>query len=321
MRDWLRSQRAVAAAQLHAAVRFDEPEAMLLLAAAGSGYEGDEAPREDPSGETSGFHPSWGNYGEEAGGVGSMAGHHRGAASAAGATLRCVQPVGVTVQRIHRVASTSHAAAAAPPTPPPTHPPLSIPSHTHRAGNDSGGECGVQLSRRFQMPDVSDLGYWSRNLTADMAEALAAAAASDSDGSGASNARRRNPTLGPAAAAFLARAAAAAEAAQTAQLLSLQAGPSAGAAAAAAAAGSAPGAAASAPNALPNPPFWYSFSHGSVHFVVISTEHDLSPGSRQYRVSILLHAGVGGGAGRGGVLGPAGLGIGPLLLLSAAAWV
>jgi hypothetical protein len=29
------------------------------------------------------------------------------------------------------------------------------------------------------------------------------------------------------------------------------------------------------------PPFWYGFDHGSVHFTVISTEHDLTKGSRQ----------------------------------------
>jgi acid phosphatase type 7 len=31
-----------------------------------------------------------------------------------------------------------------------------------------------------------------------------------------------------------------------------------------------------------NPPFWYSFEHGSARFVAISTEHDLEPGSRQH---------------------------------------
>jgi hypothetical protein len=31
-----------------------------------------------------------------------------------------------------------------------------------------------------------------------------------------------------------------------------------------------------------NAPFWYSFDYGSVHFTVISTENDLSPGSSQY---------------------------------------
>ncbi|KAI8467130.1 MAG: Metallo-dependent phosphatase-like protein [Monoraphidium minutum] len=31
-----------------------------------------------------------------------------------------------------------------------------------------------------------------------------------------------------------------------------------------------------------NPPFWYAFDYGSVHFVAVSTEHDLEPGSRQY---------------------------------------
>jgi len=32
-----------------------------------------------------------------------------------------------------------------------------------------------------------------------------------------------------------------------------------------------------------NPPFWYGFDYGSAHFAVISTEHDLSHGSRQYQ--------------------------------------
>lgn len=31
-----------------------------------------------------------------------------------------------------------------------------------------------------------------------------------------------------------------------------------------------------------NAPFWYSYDYGSVHVTVISTEHDLSPGSTQY---------------------------------------
>ncbi|KAG1677551.1 hypothetical protein FOA52_014449 [Chlamydomonas sp. UWO 241] len=31
-----------------------------------------------------------------------------------------------------------------------------------------------------------------------------------------------------------------------------------------------------------NPPFWYSFEYGPVHFTVLSTEHDVSPGSTQY---------------------------------------
>ncbi|KAA6417699.1 MAG: nucleotide pyrophosphatase phosphodiesterase [Trebouxia sp. A1-2] len=32
-----------------------------------------------------------------------------------------------------------------------------------------------------------------------------------------------------------------------------------------------------------NSPFWYSFDYGSVHFVMLSTEHDVTPGSHQYR--------------------------------------
>jgi hypothetical protein len=31
-----------------------------------------------------------------------------------------------------------------------------------------------------------------------------------------------------------------------------------------------------------NAPFWYSFDYGSVHFTVISTENDLSPGGIQH---------------------------------------
>ena len=34
-----------------------------------------------------------------------------------------------------------------------------------------------------------------------------------------------------------------------------------------------------------NPPFWYSFDYGSIHFVMLSTEHDVTPGSHQYQVS------------------------------------
>ena len=33
-----------------------------------------------------------------------------------------------------------------------------------------------------------------------------------------------------------------------------------------------------------NPPFWYSYEYGSVHFTVISTEHSLEQGSDQYKV-------------------------------------
>jgi hypothetical protein len=35
------------------------------------------------------------------------------------------------------------------------------------------------------------------------------------------------------------------------------------------------------PTRQPVRPFWYSFEHGPIHFVVVSTEHSLEPGSRQ----------------------------------------
>lgn len=33
-----------------------------------------------------------------------------------------------------------------------------------------------------------------------------------------------------------------------------------------------------------NPPFWYSYDYGAVHFVVVSSEHDLHKHSQQYKV-------------------------------------
>lgn len=83
-------------------------------------------------------------------------------------------------------------------------------------GNDSGGECGVAVARRFLMPGAAGLGGY---------------AAGPCNASGGSGAYCR-----------------------------------AGASAAA------------------NPPFWYSFEYGSVHFAVISTEHDLTDGSDQRAV-------------------------------------
>ena len=37
-----------------------------------------------------------------------------------------------------------------------------------------------------------------------------------------------------------------------------------------------------------NSPFWYSFDYGSVHFTTLSTEHDLTSGSEQRKVSLFL---------------------------------
>ena len=37
------------------------------------------------------------------------------------------------------------------------------------------------------------------------------------------------------------------------------------------------------PGPASNPPFWYSFEFGAIHVTTLSSEHDLSPGSMQYR--------------------------------------
>lgn len=120
------------------------------------------------------------------------------------------------------------------------------------AGNDSGGECGVATAKTFQMPDTAELGYWPE-------QGLAAAPTTTGrQEQQRQQQRRANPTLGPNGAAF-----------------------SAGSAATAVG-GAASAAAGNKASRAPNPPFWYSFSYGSVHFTVLSTEHDAAPGSDQF---------------------------------------
>ncbi|GAB4817121.1 hypothetical protein N2152v2_004167 [Parachlorella kessleri] len=121
-------------------------------------------------------------------------------------------------------------------------------------GNDSGGECGVATTKTFAMPDIPDLGYWPQPNC------------SSASGSGDSSVNcsggwpgPRNPTLGPNGAA------ASAGAAGTVAAASGEADPE------------------NHHHHRANPPFWYSFSYGSVHFTVLSTEHDVTPGSKQYK--------------------------------------
>ena len=153
------------------------------------------------------------------------------------------------------------------------------------AGNDSGGECGVATTKTFAMPDVPDLGYWPQP---NCSSAHSSSGTNGSSGSSSANCSGGwpgpgNPTLGPNGAAASAGAAAS---------------PPEGAGG-----GEAP---ADPENHhhhhRANPPFWYSFSYGSVHFTVLSTEHDIMPGSNQYKVG--PHGAATGArcvaAGRGG---------------------
>lgn len=138
-------------------------------------------------------------------------------------------------------------------------------------GNDSGGECGVPTSKLFSMPDASgsSFGYWP-----------------GAEGACALNGTARNPTLGPGAAAAL-RALAARQCSRQdqAQQLAAESGgrqaqpqPQPTEQQAEEGAG-----ADNRHRPRSNPPFWYSHSVASVHFVVLSSEHDLSPGSDQYQ--------------------------------------
>lgn len=144
-------------------------------------------------------------------------------------------------------------------------------------GNDSGGECGVAATRRFPMPDVPDSGYWAGAAAALWGNGGTAPWAFNAS-SNPTLARRRgsgnsSPAKGQAAGSrplvLSAGAEAAADAAplkQQQQQQPVDAG------------------AASPTNrhGRPNAPFWYSYSHGPVHFVVLSSEHDLSPHSHQH---------------------------------------
>eukprot|EP00887_Chlorella_sp_A99_P004312 scaffold15.g4312.t1 len=135
-------------------------------------------------------------------------------------------------------------------------------------GNDSGGECGVAAAKRFPMPDAPDLGYWpgatsARSLSGNPT-LVRKGGAGGPPGRAVDVAARRValelPSPGQSAAAVLA----------------LAAGERADAG------GAGGGAAGNSRRSKPNPPFWYAFSHGPVHFVVLSTEHDLKPGSDQH---------------------------------------
>ncbi|KAL6783862.1 hypothetical protein ACKKBG_A03785 [Auxenochlorella protothecoides x Auxenochlorella symbiontica] len=114
-------------------------------------------------------------------------------------------------------------------------------------GNDSGGECGVAAAKHFMMPSFAERGYWAPGANAGNASL-------GPDGC-------RNPTLDRVRGA----------------VPSPDAAPAAGAGADAACG------AANHGGLAPNPPFWYSFGQGPVHFLTISTEHDLSPHSQQYK--------------------------------------
>jgi acid phosphatase type 7 len=94
-------------------------------------------------------------------------------------------------------------------------------------GNDSGGECGVSVAKRFSMPGTDFLAG---------AEDATNGTAGGDDGQEPDDA------------------------------------------------GLVPGPAANRHHIDSNPPFWYSYDYGSVHFTVISTEHDLEEGSEQYKV-------------------------------------
>lgn len=124
-------------------------------------------------------------------------------------------------------------------------------------GCESGGECGAMTAHRFLMPGVKDLGSRGGAFTAAAAGALrrrSAQETNDGDGNGDDNAVQQQKD------APLVAGAVAGDGMEVPASGDLGSG-----------------------KAKHNPPFWYSFEYGTVHFTMLSSEHDLSAGSKQAR--------------------------------------
>lgn len=113
-------------------------------------------------------------------------------------------------------------------------------------GNDSGGECGAMIARRFWMPRSGGGGR---------------RAGADNSGSGSSNDAADHPL--------------------DFDLFQPPRNPNRTTANAAANGRSSSSSSSSPSDLRALPPFWYAFDYGPVHVAVVSSEHDLEPGSRQ----------------------------------------
>lgn len=130
-------------------------------------------------------------------------------------------------------------------------------------GNDSGGECGVSVSKRFPMPGGGGSAFFGdgedSQSDADIAATPAAGASNSDDGD--------DPPQSSAGSSG------ADGVSDDAASNGTDAGGGGGA-----------GSNHHRHRVRANPPFWYSYDYGSVHFTIISTEHNLEKGSAQYQV-------------------------------------
>jgi hypothetical protein len=129
-------------------------------------------------------------------------------------------------------------------------------------GNDSGGECGSMVARRFWMPRSGGGGGGGRggsvggvSNTTTTSNRLVA----QDEGGGGEEHPLDFELFSPPPSARRQR----------------------GATSNSSGSGSANNNGAAPAPVRPLPPFWYAFDYGSVHVTVVSSEHDLSPGSRQ----------------------------------------
>lgn len=116
-------------------------------------------------------------------------------------------------------------------------------------GNDSGGECGVPVSRRFIMPQAPKPSGLAAAAAAPEYDCPPSAKCSFFSAAAAGNVSllESDDIMGPAPADGQGKGGAGVD---------------------------------KAPSA--NAPFWYSFTYGPVAFIALSSEHDLSKDSRQY---------------------------------------
>lgn len=147
---------------------------------------------------------------------------------------------------------------------------------------DSGGECGVTVAARFSMPGSGFQANRQYNGSASEVSTFVGVSGNGSGGSSSGSSSSSSSGGGTALAAAQAPRPTPIPAAQTAVETAAEA--MVGDAAAAAAAADAGNRKQRRPS---NPPFWYSFDYGAVHFVMVSSEHDLHKHSMQYKVRLL----------------------------------
>ena len=153
--------------------------------------------------------------------------------------------------------------------------------HPHSA--DSGGECGVTVAARFSMPGSGFQAnrQYNGSTEVDTSVGVSGSGSGNSGGSGSSRSIGSSSSGNTAASTAAAKPRPIPVPSQAPKTAASSAAVGGGAIAVAADAGN------RKRRRPANPPFWYSFDYGAVHFVMVSSEHDLHKHSVQYKVRLL----------------------------------